>query len=310
MAEWASHYGSFTGIKLGQQSMIILNTWQVVRDLIEQRGSIYSSRPSLPVVELVAPGGVNIVLNQYGDLWRKQRKVLVEFLGGDRSDRMKPVQDAESTQMIYDMMNAPDKFQDHVFRSFGAVIMATVFGQRGKTFEEGGKIQRFFACEEEWAEAVSPTSCPPIASFPLLESIPDWMTPWKGWRDRAARVMDAQDYLYNGLLRETRERLKQGKGLDCFCAQLLKSEEKEWYDDRYLAYLGGVLLEGGAETSASATLVFILAMAAFPDVLKAAQEEVDRVCGTERLPGKDDTERLPYIKACMMEVCYRETAMG
>ncbi|KAF2831163.1 cytochrome P450 [Ophiobolus disseminans] len=301
-ATFARQFGSITGIKAGCQNMIILNTWQAVRDLLEQKGSIYSSRPTIPVCEIVVPGGLNPALNPYGDLWRGQRKKLVDFLGGERTDKMKPVQDAESTQMIFDMLKSPVNFEHHVDRSFGAVILATVFGQRGKTFEHGGKIESFFKVEEQWSAAVGPTSSPPINSFPFLNSVPDWLTPWKGWKLRALGIKGEQERLYIGLLNETRERLSHGKGANCFLSQCLVTQEKEWYDDTYLAYLGGVLLEGGAETSSSATMVFIMAMAAFPEVLERAQEEVDRVCGVSRLPGQEDTANLPYIRACMLEV--------
>jgi cytochrome P450 len=302
-AEFGAQFGAITGLKAGCQNLIVLNSWQAVRDLIEQKGSIYSSRPTIPVVEIVTPGGLNPALSVYGDLWRGQRKKLVEFLGGERTDRMKPVQDAESTQMIYEMLEYPERhLQEHVERSFGAAILATVFGQRGKTIEPGGKIDSFFRVEEKWSAAVGPTASPPISSFPFLDSVPDWLTPWRGWKKRALEVKDEQGRLYRGLLKETKERLMQGKGKECFLAQCIMTQEKEWYDDNYLAYLGGVLLEGGAETSASSTIVFIMAMAAFPDVLAKAQEEVDRVCGMSRLPGKDDTGRLPYIRACMLEI--------
>jgi cytochrome P450 len=39
----------------------------------------------------------------------------------------------------------------------------------------------------------------------------------------------------------------------------------------------------------------------FPDVQKKAQEELDRVIGTSRLPNSTDRERLPYIMAVMKE---------
>lgn len=301
-AELARKYGPITGLMAGRQPMLVLNTWQAVRDLCDQKGSIYSSRPSLPVVDIVTPGGINIGVNEYGDLWRRQRKVFNDFLAGDRSDKMKPVQDAESTQMVYDMMMSPARYQDHVFRSFGAVILATVFGQRGKMFEPGGKIERFFHAEEAWAHTISPMSAPPIKSFPFLENIPDWMTPWQGWKQRALKVKEMQESLYMGLLRETQERLAQGKGTDCYMAQCLRNQEKESFSDLEWGYIAGFFLEGGAETSASVTCVFILAMAAYPEVLANAQAEVDRVCGTTRLPGKDDAENMPYLRACMSEV--------
>lgn len=45
----------------------------------------------------------------------------------------------------------------------------------------------------------------------------------------------------------------------------------------------------------------MLAITVFPDVLKAAQEELDRVVGKDRLPTFEDEERLPYIKAMVKE---------
>ncbi|KAF1912663.1 cytochrome P450 [Ampelomyces quisqualis] len=300
--EYARQFGAVIGFKVGCHNLIVLNTWQAVRDLVEQRGAIYSSRPSIPLCDIVLPKSENPGLSVYGELWRKQRKALVEFLGGDRTDRMKPVQDAESTQMIYDMMNTPANFEHHVDRSFGGIILATVFGQRGKTNEAGSKIAMFFETEEEWSTALGPTAYPPTSSFPFLKRVPEWLTPWKGWKTRAVRIKKKQNQIYHSLLDETRERLKQGKGEECFMSQCLKVQDKQWYDDTYLAYLGGVLLEGGAETSASATMVFLMAMAAFPDVAREAQEEVDRVCGALRIPGGDDIGRLPYVRACMLEL--------
>jgi cytochrome P450 len=302
LSEYAHQFGAIVGLKLGCQPMIVLNTWQVVRDLIEQKGAIYSSRPHIPVVDIVVPNNLNPALSVYGDTWRRQRKMLVELLGGDRSDSIKPVQDAESTQMLFDLMNDTSHFEKHVLRSFGAVILATVYGQRGKTLEKGGKLDTFFTIEEEWAEAIGPSKYPPTNSFPFLHYVPEWMTPWKGWKSRALRIKEIQGGLYKGLLRETKERLKEGKGAKSFLAQCVEVQDKEWYDDTYLAYFGGLLLEGGAETSSSTTMTFIMTMAGNPDVLKKAQEEVDRVIGRTRLPGKDDTGCLPFIRACMLEI--------
>jgi cytochrome P450 len=302
LAEYAREFGAVTGLQLGRQSLVVLNTWQAVRDTVEQKGSIYSSRPSSPVADIIVPGGLNTALNPYGSLWRSQRKKIVEFLGVERVEQTKLVQDAESTQMIHDILKSPENFENHIDRSFGAVILATVFGQRGKTPEPGGKIDRFFKVGKEFAAAMGPTAAPPISSFPSLRNIPDWMTPWKGWKTRALGVRHEQNLLYTQLLSETKERLTQGKGSECFMSQCLVIQDKEWYDDTQLAYLGGILFDGGAETSAGATMVFLLAMAAFPEVLRKAQEEVDRVCGELRMPGKDDMPNLPYVRACMLEV--------
>ena len=43
-------------------------------------------------------------------------------------------------------------------------------------------------------------------------------------------------------------------------------------------------------------------MALFPRVQRKAQEELDRVVGMTRLPEFDDLNRLPYLRAILMEV--------
>lgn len=43
-------------------------------------------------------------------------------------------------------------------------------------------------------------------------------------------------------------------------------------------------------------------MALYPAVQKRAQEEIDRVLGTSRLPGFQDRDNLPYINAMAQEV--------
>ena len=47
---------------------------------------------------------------------------------------------------------------------------------------------------------------------------------------------------------------------------------------------------------------FFLAMTLFPEVQRKAQEEIDRVIGTDRLPTFEDREDLPYVDAVVKEV--------
>lgn len=44
-----------------------------------------------------------------------------------------------------------------------------------------------------------------------------------------------------------------------------------------------------------------MAMLTFPEVLKKAQEEVDRVVGCDRMPEFHDKEQLPYVTAVINE---------
>jgi cytochrome P450 len=49
-------------------------------------------------------------------------------------------------------------------------------------------------------------------------------------------------------------------------------------------------------------LTFFLAMLMNPEAQAKAQEEIDRVIGTDRLPTFDDEPKLPYVSALSKEV--------
>ena len=61
-------------------------------------------------------------------------------------------------------------------------------------------------------------------------------------------------------------------------------------------------MEAGSDTTSSTLLSFLLAMAKYPQALKAAQAEVDAICADTRSPTSDDINNMPYVRACMNEV--------
>lgn len=63
-----------------------------------------------------------------------------------------------------------------------------------------------------------------------------------------------------------------------------------------------MLVEAASDTTASYLQTVILAMVNFPDQQRTAQEEIDRVIGSERAPVITDIEELPYVQALMKEV--------
>lgn len=61
-------------------------------------------------------------------------------------------------------------------------------------------------------------------------------------------------------------------------------------------------MDAGTDTTALALQYIVLMLVAFPEVQLKAQEEIDRVVGSERAPAPDDWEELPYIQAFIKEV--------
>jgi len=84
---------------------------------------------------------------------------------------------------------------------------------------------------------------------------------------------------------------------------MLSHSLRELVDRLYLAnrYLGGVLIEGGSDTSSSFLQSLILTLVAYPEAQRKAHEEIDRVIGKDRAPVYEDIQDLPYIRAVINE---------
>ena len=72
-----------------------------------------------------------------------------------------------------------------------------------------------------------------------------------------------------------------------FTAHLLEGRKGAVFsaaDDEAQMWLSGTMYSAGADTTSAALVRFILAMTLHPEIQQKAQEEIDRVVGTGRLP--------------------------
>ena len=128
-----------------------------------------------------------------------------------------------------------DGFFNHIRRYSTAVILASIYGQRGASFDDP-KISRLYAVQERYTSILAPGSTPPVDLLPILRYLPGT------WKREAKAVREAQSSLYKSLLDETKERLSAGKSTGSFMEQVLKDQEKLELDDEHVAYMGGIMV--------------------------------------------------------------------
>ncbi|KIJ50092.1 hypothetical protein M422DRAFT_27479 [Sphaerobolus stellatus SS14] len=63
-----------------------------------------------------------------------------------------------------------------------------------------------------------------------------------------------------------------------------------------------MVLSAGSDTTVNTMIIFVLAMALFPDVQRKAQAELDHLLGHVRLVEFEDEPKLPYISAVCKEI--------
>lgn len=59
--KWAREYGPIYSLMLGSKVMIVLNSDKAIRDLVDSRGAMYSSRPEAYMAQDVLSGGLRVL---------------------------------------------------------------------------------------------------------------------------------------------------------------------------------------------------------------------------------------------------------
>jgi len=150
---------------------------------------------------------------------------------------------------------------------------------------------------------LDPGAHPPIDLFWPLKYVPyveRWG--WAKWKPLCDTTKSMRDALYIRLLEECEERLKSGRAVGCYIETILNNQTDLGMTRDEIRGLGAVLLDAGAETSASYLQNFVISLLQSPVSQRKAQKEIDSVVGGDRLPVLADFERLPYIKALVREV--------
>jgi cytochrome P450 len=296
--EWHRQYGDVFYTKIGTTDYVWLSSPKAVKSLMDKKSGIYSSRPYLPVAQDVGSGKSRQLFMAYGPEWRNLRKHSHALLNLNATKQYTPIQDFESKVVLNDLLNQPDQFYTINRRYSTSVIMLVTYGHRIPSFDDP-MITEVFSVLEHLSIMMAPGAFA-VETLPVLAKFPQWLAGnWKSWAENAF-AHDSKIYLkfWNNL----KDKVKAGTAQECFCKDFYLAEpEKHGINDLLAAYTCGGLVEAGSETTATTINNWVLAMTLYPDVMRKAQEELDRVVGLDRLPQWEDESNLPYLRAMIKE---------
>ncbi|ORY80246.1 cytochrome P450, partial [Leucosporidium creatinivorum] len=284
----------------GPKPTIVVSSPRVAADLLDRRSKIYSSRPRFVVMGELATGGNALLFLPYGPKWLNQRRLYHQALAGKAADTYRPIQELEAKRLCHDFLHltSPDGWEKHIQRFAASSVVAIAYGRRVDDVNVGfvqSVIQRM--------EEVGRTNLPGkqiLDSYPFLQSLPEFLTPYKRTY-RAARLEGHSFWM--SLANTVKERMEKGTAAPSFTRDLWERRGEIGINEEEFGLLtGGIFGAGEFETTAGTLIAFVLAMVTHPEAQSKAQEELDRVVGTERSPTWDDEENLPYCRSLMKEV--------
>ncbi|KAL5514754.1 hypothetical protein ACEPAG_2070 [Sanghuangporus baumii] len=326
--KWGEKYGPVVYVEVFGLPYIFLNSYQAAVDLLEKRGSNYSSRPTTVMFELRVSHDDRILrslmLNlaplssegwtdwfpavlPYGDELKRSRQMLHQFLQPSAVADYAELQTQATYRMLEGLLRSPDKYPELVRHSAAEIIMMMTYGhkvsQKNDPFVELGEKGMEAFAEAEGFFLVN--------AIPWLRHLPSWF-PGMDFQKIAKDGYQHSMAMYKKPHEMTKKKLKEGTAVPSMVSKLMEANmgaNGVVKDEPLIAKTAGVTYGGGADTTVSAMLTFLLAMVLYPDVQKRAQEELDRVVGKNNLPSLDDLPNLPYVEAICKE-CLRWQAVG
>ncbi|KAK7932647.1 Cytochrome P450 monooxygenase yanC [Apiospora marii] len=294
---WAQTYGPIFTVFMGSKPVIVLTSPETVKDLLDKRGHIYSSRP-VSYISDISTGGLHFAGMQYNNTWKMCHRVFANHLNTKAAKRYYPYLELENRQLLHSLLESPEAFRGHISRYAYSFTSQMVFGFRTPRSSDPNLV-RLHECFAEWSALEGQTMTALADIYPVLQYLPDILFPTRRY---ARASYNKQLAIFLEHWSGAKVRIVGETAHPCFAHDLLQAQEKEGLSDELAAFICGILLTAGSDTVAAELSAFVQAMVLFPRFQERAQEELDRVCG-DKLPTKDNAASLPYVHACIKETC-------
>ncbi|KAJ7819336.1 cytochrome P450 [Mycena olivaceomarginata] len=295
--KWGKQYGDVVHAQVFGNHILIVNSAKVATDLLEKRARIYSDRPTLPMIPLMG-WDFNLTTMPHGEKWRQYRRLFHQHFRQDAIAIYHPVQLRKIHDLLRALLSTPADFVAHTKTLAAAIIVATVYG-----YDIEPKGDRFVYLAEEGIKRLCEVMLPgsfAVNDLPFLRYFPGWF-PGCDFHRYARETSLLLDEMKNVPFDFVRQNMRDGIGRLSVLSKLLdhndihgsKEREKMIKDVTAVAY---------ADTTTATLVVFFMAMALNPDVVRKAQNEIDTVVGFGCLPGFEHRSAMPYCEAVVREV--------
>ncbi|TPR01318.1 Pyridine nucleotide-disulfide oxidoreductase family protein [Aspergillus niger] len=285
--------------QFGRQTLVLITSPTIARDLLDKRGSIYADRPDLVMANNITKG-LHMLIRQYDDWLRLHQRLDAPLLSPRASNTYHPIQDLESKQLMFDLLRSND-FDAHFERYSGSLMFALAYGFRllspkGQELRDMRTIQGNFTYAARVGTWI-------VDAIPVLNYLPAVVATWKRLAEKLFKLEASVHtrHLEKGLNSEPWNWSKE------FAA----SKHAEGMPRLDLAYNLGILVDAGFETTWAVMKIFVLAIRSDSRFVAVARKELDEVVGEDRMPTFEDQEKLVYIQAVVDETLrWRSMAPG
>ncbi|KAJ2973411.1 hypothetical protein NUW54_g12069 [Trametes sanguinea] len=280
-------------------TLIIVSSVNAAIDLFEKRSTIYSDRPASVLAQMI--GWMrNLAFMRYDDNWRRMRRLFWHHFQPSAVVQYRPLQQREARHFLQTLLNDQTDLCGRIKLSFCRVLLNATYGLPDKDINH-----RYVELLEQSDANISEAFIPGaffVEFMPWLRHIPSWF-PGAGWQQKVKQWQAQATGVFEEPYRAGLDAMKRGEASSSMLHELIEAargKETEINEELIKGTTATVFL-AGTDTTVATFYAFFCAMIMHPEVQKRAQEELDAVVGSDRLPEHADRPSLPYTDAILKE---------
>ncbi|KAH8977577.1 CyP450 monooxygenase [Lactarius hatsudake] len=281
--------------------LIACNSKGVADDLLDKRSSIYSDRPRMPMIVELMGFGWSLGFTPYNEWWKHSRQLFHKDFQPSAVPQFRPKMLKAAHGFLQRLLDSPEHFQEHIQLMAGSTILDIAYGLDIRTSDDP-YLKRAEECLQILDTAANPGTFL-VDIIPALKYVPEWV-PGASFKRRAREWRSVAERFYTIPFDSVKQSMTDGKAKSSFTSLALhditENDDRKYQED-LIKCLGGTMYTSGTDMTVSLLLTFFLAMLMNPVAQDRAQEEIDRVVGTDRLPTFDDEPNLPFVSAMSKE---------
>uniref|UniRef100_A0A0W0EWD1 Putative cytochrome P450 n=1 Tax=Moniliophthora roreri TaxID=221103 RepID=A0A0W0EWD1_MONRR len=298
--EWSQIYGDIMYLQVFDRKMVIMGSFKVAQELLENRSANYSCRPRC-VVWRIMGWKDSLTFFQYGKRFLKHRKMFQQYFDRKGSLAFNDMLAEEARLLVANLARAtPGEHIHYAHRLTTSNIMRAAFGKQIK--DDSDPFLKL-ALDVTWAANNSgPIGSTPADMFPWLGHLPSWF-PGTYYASFALASRTIIQRLYDDPVEFVQKQMRDGNAERSFISEKL-TEVGDELDEEALQDIKGAsatVFAAGEDTSFATLTIFFLVMILHPEYQTRAYQEITSVVGKDRLPEHRDRDSLPFVECILQE---------
>nr|XP_002730849.1 PREDICTED: steroid 17-alpha-hydroxylase/17,20 lyase-like [Saccoglossus kowalevskii] len=302
--QMAKEYGDIFTIKLGSHQVVIVNSYELIKETLVKKSTDFAGRPQSFTGKVLSEGFKDIAFSDYSPAWKLHRKIahqaIRNYASGDKLENMMR-KDAIPllSQILEDNEGKVIAPRPLLFLTVNNIVAQFCFGQ--KYTLDDPELKAFMDIINDFANIIG-------KGF-VVDVIP-----WTAiFPTSAARKFDKVNNKYLGMIYkkfcEHRQKFDEDNLNDLIDylldAQRQAKEENaniSSLTDTHLVQTVSDMFAAGIDTTTHTMDWSIIFLTRYPDVQAKVAREILDVIGRDRLPLLSDRPNLPYCDAVIHEL--------